>query len=61
MAQLFKHPTFDLSSGLDHRVVSSSPHAGLHIGRRAYLIKNGIEFIELNYIRHIQCMELVVG
>ena len=32
-----KHPTLDLSSGLDLRVLSSGPCVGLHAGRAAYL------------------------
>ena len=32
VAQLVKHPTLDLSSGLDPRVVSSSPALGSKLG-----------------------------
>ena len=46
MAQSVKHPTLDLSSGLDLRVVSSSPMLGSVLGMKVYLkIKKNIPHI----------------
>jgi len=35
--QSVKHPTLDLSSGLDLRVVESRPHMGFHAGCGAHI------------------------
>ena len=40
MAQLVRHPTLDLSSGLELKSREFNPHFGLSAGHEAYLKKN---------------------
>ena len=57
MAQLVEHPTLDLSSGLDLRVVSSSPVLGSTLGMKPFFfLKGGVVIIRT--VGLLGCLEV---
>ena len=60
MAQSIKHPTLDLSLGLDLRIVSSSPTLGSSLGMEPTLILKRIDSDQIKY-RNILYLGLNYG